>query len=207
VPFRGLSSRCPYPIGDGAVLHQRRKEALKVQESSEPAGFSFTGRRGWGTLRKSQNLRRLYMKQALRLAVAALCFSLLSLATAAAQDQYTEGTVERVTLLHILPGHFNAFMADVKNNIKPIWDAEKSAGLIEGYQVFFNQTKASIDDWDIGISLTYKNMAALDGLGMKVLDLRMKQYGDKSKEQQVIDKRVENGRQVASYLIRNVTMK
>jgi hypothetical protein len=42
---------------------------------------------------------------------------------------------------------------------------------------------------------------------MKVLDLRMKQYGDKSKEQQVIDKRVENGRQVASYLIRNVTMK
>ena len=98
-------------------------------------------------------------------------------------------------------------MDDVKHNIKPIWDAEKSAGLIEGYQVFFNQTKASIDDWDIGISLTYKNMAALDGLGMKVLDLRMKQYGDKSKEQQVIDKRVENGRQVASYLIRNVTMK
>ena len=35
-------------------------------------------------------------------------------------------------------------------------------------------------------------MAALDGLGMKVLELRMKQYGDKSKEQQVIDKRVEN---------------
>jgi hypothetical protein len=147
------------------------------------------------------------MKHALRLAVAALCFSLLSLATATAQDQYTEGTVERITLVHILPGHFNAFMDDVKNNIKPIWDAEKSAGLIEGYQVFFNQTKASIDDWDIGISLTYKNMAALDGLGMKVLDLRMKQYGDKSKEQQVIDKRVENGRQVASYLIRNVTMK
>lgn len=147
------------------------------------------------------------MKQALRLAVAALCFSLLSLATATAQDQYNEGTVERVTLVHILPGHFNAFMDDVKNNIKPIWDAEKSAGLIEGYQVFFNQTKASIDDWDIGISLTYKNMAALDGLGMKVLDLRMKQYGDKSKEQQVIDKRVENGRQVASYLIRNVTLK
>ena len=147
------------------------------------------------------------MKQALRLAVAALCFSLLSLATATAQDQYTEGTVERVNLVHILPGHFNAYMDDLKNNLRPTWEAEKSAGLIEGYQVFFNQTKASIDDWDIGISLTYKNMAALDGLGMKVLDLRMKQYGDKSKEQQVIDKRVENGRQVASYLIRNVTMK
>src|ERR1035438_9581934 len=147
------------------------------------------------------------MKQAVRLTLGLLLLSVALLATGVAQDQYTEGTVERVTLVHIFPGHFNAFMDDVKNNIKPIWDAEKSAGLIEGYQVFFNQTKASIDDWDIGISLTYKNMAALDGLGMKVLDLRMKQYGDKSKEQQVIDKRVENGRQVASYLIRNVTMK
>ena len=147
------------------------------------------------------------MKQALRLAVAALCVTLVSLATATAQDQYTEGTVERVILVHILPGHFNAFMTDVKNNITPIWDSEKSAGIIQGYQIFLNETKASMDDWDIGFSLTYKNMAALDGLGMKVLELRMKQYGDKSKEQQVIDKRVENGRAVASYLIRNVTLK
>jgi hypothetical protein len=147
------------------------------------------------------------MKQALRLAAAALCFSLLFLATATAQDQYTEGTVSRVTLVHILPGHFDAFMADVKNNIKPIWDAEKSAGIIEGYDIFLNQTKASIDDWDIGFVLTYKNMAALDGLGMKVLELRMKQYGNKSKEQQVIDKRVENGRVVGSYLTRSITLK
>ncbi len=65
------------------------------------------------------------MKQALRLAVAVLCVTLVSLATAVAQDQYTEGPVDRVVLVHILPGHFNAFMDDVKNNIKPIWDAEK----------------------------------------------------------------------------------
>ena len=147
------------------------------------------------------------MKQAVRLTLGLLTLSLLLLATGVAQDQYTEGTVERVTLVHILPGHFSAFMDDVKNNIKPIWEAEKSAGLIESYNIFLNETKANMDDWDIGFALTYKNMAALDGLGMKVLELRMKQYGDKSKEQQVIDKRVENGRAVASYLIRNVTMK
>ncbi len=147
------------------------------------------------------------MKQALRLAIAALCVILGSLATAAAQDQYTEGNVERVTLVHILPGRFNAFMDDVKNNIKPLWEAEKSAGLIESYGIFLNQTKASVDDWDIGFVLTYKNMAALDGLGMKVLELRLKQYGDKSKEQQVIDKRVENARAVSSYLIRDITLK
>ena len=98
-------------------------------------------------------------------------------------------------------------MKDVKTNITPIWDAGKSAGLIEGYNIFLNQTRVGMDDWDIGFAITYKNMAALDGLGMKVLELRMKQYGDKSKEQQVIDKRVENARAVSSYLIRNITMK
>lgn len=147
------------------------------------------------------------MKQALRLTLSLLSLSLLLLTTSVAQDQYTEGPVSRVTLVHILPGRFNSFMDDIKTNIKPLWEAEKSSGVIQSYGIFLNQTKASIDDWDIGFILTYKNFAALDGLGMKVLELRMKQFGDKSKEQQVIDKRVENARAVSSFLIRDITMK
>ena len=147
------------------------------------------------------------MKQAMRFVVAALCLSLMSVASAVAQDQYTEGSVTRVTLVQILPGHFNAFMDDLKNNIKPIWDAEKKAGLIEDYGIFLNSTKANPDDWDVGFSLTYKNFAALDGLAQKVLDLRMKQYGDKSKEQQVVDKRVQNVRVITSVLTRSITLK
>jgi len=147
------------------------------------------------------------MKQAVRLVLGLLALSLVLLATGVAQDQYTEGPVSRVTLVHILPGHFNAFMEDLKTNIKPILEAEKSSGLIVSYGIFLNQTKASIDDWDIGLITTYKNFAALDDLGMKVLELRMKQYGNKSKEQQVVDKRVENGRSVASYLVRDITLK
>ena len=147
------------------------------------------------------------MKQAIRFAVAALCLSLMSVASAVAQDQYTEGAVSRVTLVQILPGHFNAFMDDLKTNIKPIWDAEKKAGLIEDYNIFLNQTKANPEDWDIGFSLSYKNFAALDGLAQKVLDLRMKQYGDKSKEQQVVDKRVQNVRVITSVLTREITLK
>jgi hypothetical protein len=98
-------------------------------------------------------------------------------------------------------------MDDLKNNIKPLWDAQKKAGLIENYNIFLNSTKANPDDWDIGFSLGYKNFAALDGLAQKVLDLRMKQYGDKSKEQQVIDKRVQNVRVIASVLTREITLK
>jgi hypothetical protein len=147
------------------------------------------------------------MKQALRFAVAALCLSIMSVASAVAQDQYTEGSVTRVTLVQILPGHFNAFMDDLKNNIKPVWDAEKKAGLIEDYSIFLNSTKANPDDWDLGYTLSYKNFAALDGLAQKVLDLRLKQYGDKNKEQQVVDKRVQNVRVVTSILTREITLK
>jgi hypothetical protein len=95
------------------------------------------------------------MKQAIWFAVAVFCLSLLSVTTAVAQDQYTEGGVTRVTLVQILPGHFNAFMDDLKANIKPIWDAEKKTGLIENYNIFLNTTKANPDDWDIGFTLSY----------------------------------------------------
>jgi hypothetical protein len=149
----------------------------------------------------------MFMKQAIRFAVAVLCLSWLSAATAVAQDQYTEGGVTRVTLVQILPGHFNAFMEDLKNNIKPIWDAQKKAGLIENYSIFLNSTKANPEDWDIGFAIGYKNFAALDGLAQKVLDLRMSHYGDKGKEQQVIDKRVQNGRTITSILTREITLK
>lgn len=68
------------------------------------------------------------MKQTIRFAVAALCISLMSIATSFAQDQYTEGGVTRVTLVRILPGHFNAFLDDLKANIKPIWAHRKKLG-------------------------------------------------------------------------------
>jgi len=147
------------------------------------------------------------MMKAIRLAVAVLALYLVGLSAAHAQVAYNEGPVERVVLVQILPGHFDAFMADLKKNIVPIWESEKTSGLIVGYQMWLNTTRAGNDDWDFGYSLTYKNMAALDGLPDKVFDLRMKQYGDKTAEQKVIDKRVENVHVVSSSLVRDITLR
>ena len=147
------------------------------------------------------------MKQAVRLAVVVVCFSFLVGGLASAQVKYNEGVVERVVLLHVMPGHFDAFMADVKANVIPIWEAEKKARLIKDYQMFLNTTRATPDDWDLGYSLTCANMAALDGLPDKVYEFRMKQYGDESKEQKVIDKRVDNAHVVSSYLLRDITLR
>ena len=147
------------------------------------------------------------MKQTLRLVLMVLCLSLFSLPALNAQVPYAEGSVERVVLIQILPGHFNAFIADLKANIQPIWEAEKKSGLIQSYEMFFNTTRTGTDDWDFGYSLTYKNMAALDGLPDKIYDIRMKQYGDQKAEQKVIDKRVENVKVINSMIIRNVTLR
>jgi hypothetical protein len=147
------------------------------------------------------------MKQAIRVAAAVFCFSFVAMSMAAAQVKYNEGPVERVVLIDILPGRFDAFMADLKENIVPIWQAEKEAGLIEDYQMFLNTTGSGPDDWDFGFSLRYKNMAVLDGLADKVYGIRMKQYGDHTAEQKVIEKRVENAKVISSMLLRDITLR
>ncbi len=147
------------------------------------------------------------MKLAARIAIVAIFASLAAVSAAHAQVPYNQSTVERVTLLYVVPGHFNALMADIKKNVIPLWESEKAAGLIVDYQMFLNQTTAGSDDWSLGYVIIYKNMAALDGLPDKVFDLRMKQYGDQDSEQKVIDKRVENAHVVTSYLLRDITVR
>jgi hypothetical protein len=146
-------------------------------------------------------------KKVLCLAVAMLVVSSYAVSSLRAQVPFNQGAVERVVLIHIAPGHSDALMADFKKNIVPLWESEKSAGLIVEYQLFLNQTSAGPDDWDIGYSIVYKNMAALDGLPDKVYDIRMKQYGDRASEQKVIDKRVEDGHVVSSMLLRDITLR
>lgn len=146
------------------------------------------------------------MKPSVRLLVAALFVSIVSLSAAHAQVPYAQGPVERVVLISIIPGHSDAFFADIKANVIPLLESEKAAGLITGYQFFLNQATSN-PDWDLGYAVFFKDMAALDGLPDKIYDLRMKHYGDKSSEQKVIDKRVENAKLVSSMLLRDITVR
>ena len=147
------------------------------------------------------------MKHTVRLAVALLLALVASTTTARAQVPYNQGTVTRVVLLSIIPGPSDALFADLKKNAVPLWEKEKSAGLILDYSLFLNQTASGADDWDVGYTLTYKNMAAFDGLPDKLYELRMKQYGSKEDEQKVIEKRVENAKVVSSSLLRDITLR
>lgn len=147
------------------------------------------------------------MRRTMSLAVAGLCLLFVMVSAASAQVPVKEGSVGRVVLIHINAGHGDAFWADMKKNVVPLWEAQKAAGLIMDYQWFVNQTTSNGDDWNVGYSLTYKNMAALDGLADKAYEIRMKHFGDSAAEQKVVDKRVDNAHVISSYLIRDVTIR
>jgi hypothetical protein len=132
---------------------------------------------------------------------------LLLAAPVMAQEYYTEGSISRVILLKIKPGRFNAFMEDLRDNVRPVWEEEKNQGLIMDYKVYLNSTTDTPGDWDVALALQYKNYAALDGLTAKVQDLTLKHYGSKGARQEVLNKRVENAEVVASRLMREITLK
>jgi hypothetical protein len=107
------------------------------------------------------------------LAVTALSMSAISSALADDSKSYTEGTVVEVTSIRTKPGMFDAYMKWLDTTGKQLREDEKKAGLIVDYAVY-EAVPRSPHDPDIYLVITYKNMAALDGLSDRVEPLQRK---------------------------------
>jgi len=107
------------------------------------------------------------------LAVTALSMSAISSALADDSKAYTEGTVIDVTAVRTKPGMFDAYMKWLDTTGKQLREDEKKAGLILDYAVY-GALPRSPHDPDIYLVITYKNMAALDGLSDRVEPLQKK---------------------------------
>jgi hypothetical protein len=107
------------------------------------------------------------------LAVTALSMSAISSALADDSKAYTEGTVVEVTSIRTKPGMFDAYMKWLDTTGKQLREDEKKAGLILDYAVY-GALPRSPHDPDIYLVITYKNMAALDGLSDRVEPLQRK---------------------------------
>lgn len=116
----------------------------------------------------------------------------------------TPTNVSRVVLVRINPGQRPAFDQDIMSNFIPIWEEEKKAGIISGYEIFNNVTLDNPNEWNVGLLLTYPNYAALDGLGDKVNPIELKHYGSAAKRQAAADRRNQIGTIVSNRLIRMV---
>ena len=109
------------------------------------------------------------MKQQFLTAVAAAALSMSTISTALADDSksYTEGTVMEVTSIRTKPGMFDAYMKWLDTTGKQLREDEKKAGIILDYAVYA-VTPRSPQDPNVYLTITYKNMAALDGLEDRV---------------------------------------
>ena len=140
----------------------------------------------------------------LRIVLVTLFLFCCGLATQA-QENAGPGPVWRVTFGKVQPGKMSEAMADIRENLKPIFEEAKKQGLIVDYKVFTNITKDGAGDWDIAQAVAFKNWAALDGLGSKMDAIILKHYGTRER-QAASDHRRELGEEVSSWLMREVTL-
>jgi hypothetical protein len=124
-----------------------------------------------------------------------------------AQENYSEGPVWRVTLIRVKPAHMDQYLSNLRQGFKPFVEELKRQGLIIDYKVFFKETKANPQDWDVCTALEFKNHAALDGLGAKEEAIRDKILGGKQAAQQGQEKREELREIISEELLQEVSLK
>jgi hypothetical protein len=146
------------------------------------------------------------MKKVLLTAIFAV--TLLGASPAFAQSpNFDPGPVWRVTYYHIKSGQADAFWKDFRENTKPIFEEFKKAGLIVDYKTFTNPVTDRPDDWNVAISISYPNYAALDQLAAKGASIVSKHFGSRDAALAAAKKQDDVREVIASHLAREVMSK
>lgn len=139
------------------------------------------------------------------LAMLGFSAALLTAASASAQvgsPNTTPGAVTRVILLRITPGHADAFWQDVRQHNKPIYEEYKRRGIITNYSVATKPTTENRDDWNVVVTLSYANWAALDNLASRTAPVTLAHYGSVAQRTAAATARLAHSTVVSSILVR-----
>ncbi len=134
---------------------------------------------------------------------------LLTMATQSIADEarrYSDGPVINVSYIKIKPGMFDAYMKWVATDRKTLMDEYKKAGVILDWRVYNAQAR-SPNEPDIILTVTYKNMAAFDGLDDRQDAILAKVAGSLDKANAASIKREEMREVLGSELIRELVIK
>ncbi len=132
---------------------------------------------------------------------------LIATSWASAQDlPYTEGTVTEVTYIKIKPGMFDAYMKWLATDRKRLMDEYKKAGLILDTNVYSSVAR-SPHEADLILTVTYKNMGALDGLQAKQEAISSRIMGPRDKANEAAVGRESMREVLGSELIRELVLR
>ena len=137
-----------------------------------------------------------------------LAATLLAAFPAFAQSpNFDPGPVWRVTYYHIKSGQADAFWKDFRDHTKPIFEEFKKAGYISDYKLFTNPVTDHPGDWNVAISISYPNYAALDQLAAKAATIVNKHFGSREAALASAKQQDDIREVIASHLAREVMSK
>lgn len=125
---------------------------------------------------------------------------------AAADPSFNEGPVSVVASIRTETGHFDEYMAWLQSTWKKGMEAQKAAGIIVAYNVYLARPRTA-DDPDVYLVMTYKNLAAMDGLADRVEGVTSKVLGTRAEQSAANADRAKIRTVLGSEVIREAILK
>jgi hypothetical protein len=151
----------------------------------------------------------LFMKKQLPRFVLAVVLTLSSALAMAADEprSYTEGPVSHVSFIKVKPGMFDNYMKYLATTYKSLMEEYKKQGIILDYKVYQANEAHSPTEPDLILFVTYKNMAALDGLSEKTDPSAAKVFGTRQKQAEAAISRESMRESLGDQFIRELVLK
>lgn len=139
-----------------------------------------------------------------------LCTAILAISTSVTRAQedhaYTQGEVTIVSFVRTEPGMFEDYLRYLDNTYKKLMDQLKKQGAVTGYAVY-QALPRDAQDADVIITVTYKNMAALDTLQASTDPLVKELFGSLPKAASASADREKLRKQLGSQMVRQLVLK
>ena len=146
------------------------------------------------------------MKKSTLLLLAAILTISTSVTRAQEDHAYTQGPVTIVSFVRTEPGMFDEYMRYLSNTYKKLMETQKKQGIVTDYAIYQTLPRGP-QDADLILTVTYKNMAALDGLQERTDPLVKETFGSLPKASSASADRDKLRKQLGSQLVRQLILK
>jgi len=146
------------------------------------------------------------MRKSTLLLLAAILTVSTSVTRAQEDHAYTQGPVTIVSFVRTEPGMFEEYLRYLSNTYKKLMETQKKQGIVTDYAIYQTLPRGP-QDADLILTVTYKNMAALDGLQERTDPLVKETFGSLPKASSASADRDKLRKQLGSQLVRQLILK
>ena len=139
-----------------------------------------------------------------------LCAAIIAVSTSVTRAQedhaYTQGSVTIVSFVRTEPGMFDEYLRYLSNTYKKLMEESKKQGIVSDYAIY-QATPRGPQDADVILTVTYKNMAALDSVQARTDPIVKEIFGSLPKAASASADREKLRKQLGSQIVRQLILK